>query len=172
MFTYQEFQHIQRFCPFLVEAQQLDPNLTGGHVLKEKALLMHGMTNRQLFHTDTDTQSRLQQTARLMCLCHVPLICTGRRVIKKPDKVTFCCLLKQMSLSDHFLCFTFSDMVLIWTLIVLPSLCVYVWYLLCCSQFTMCMFPSIPAFFLVFLDIVFCLHPFGFSYICGLTPLF
>lgn len=68
MFTYQEFQHIQRFCPFLVEAQQLDPNLTGGHVLKEKALMMHGMTNNWIdnYFIQVITQGRHQQTAKVM----------------------------------------------------------------------------------------------------------
>lgn len=36
---YLEFQHIQLFCPFPVEVQQPDPNLTAGHVLNEEALV-------------------------------------------------------------------------------------------------------------------------------------
>lgn len=37
--TYLESQHIQKLYLFLVEVQQPDPNLTGGHVLSKKALI-------------------------------------------------------------------------------------------------------------------------------------
>lgn len=166
MFTYQGFQHIQRFCPFLVEAQQQDPNLTGGHVLKEK--LIHGMTNNWIdkYFIQVIAPSRCQQIARLMwlsCSSELPWYKSYKKAMQGnfllPFKVHFWSLFIWVPL-PHFtlpvlillppVIFCLGLIASIYVLLILPSLCVQVCFLVCQLQVTVCMFPSIPAFFLVF----------------------